>query len=200
MVLYNGDLKLYPYCSLSSSSRITREYESFASCHCLWEMFMENMWKFNKSHWSTDGNAVRCYKILLFLVSLASSGNWWTLRGVKSATKNIARIYHLEIQEISYYLLLHIKLGLMKQTTETLATRNSRSFEYTLEKFPKIPQAKLKIIFVKPRIREVLKDINFKTTLDELELPVWIGCLLSNWSLPKLSHYHTALNKTSVNQ
>ena len=68
----------------------------------------------------------------------------------------------------------------MKQTTETLATRNSRSFEYTLEKFPKIPQAKLKIIFVKPRIREVLKDINFKTTLDELELPVWIGCLLSN--------------------
>ena len=68
----------------------------------------------------------------------------------------------------------------MKQTTETLATRNSRNFEYTLEKFPKIPQAKLKIIFVGPRIRQVLKDINFKTTLDELELPVWIGCLLSN--------------------
>lgn len=69
---------------------------------------------------------------------------------------------------------LHIKLGLMKQFVKTLGKRKSRGFQYICEKFPKITQAKLKEgIFVGPQIREVLRDTNFKTTLDEVELRAW---------------------------
>lgn len=69
---------------------------------------------------------------------------------------------------------LHILLGLMKHFIETFGRRNSRGVQYIKEKFPKITYAKLKeSIFVRPQIREVLKDVNFKSTLDELELPEW---------------------------
>ncbi|XP_076043843.1 uncharacterized protein LOC143026937 [Oratosquilla oratoria] len=69
---------------------------------------------------------------------------------------------------------LHIKLGLMKQFVKTLARKNSESFEYVKAKFTKIIEVKLKEgVFVGPQIKELLKDNNFLTTLDETELKAW---------------------------
>ncbi len=69
---------------------------------------------------------------------------------------------------------LHIKLGLMKQFLKTLARRSSEGFEYAKAKFPKITKAKLKEgIFVGPQIKELLKDSNFLTALDDSELKAW---------------------------
>ena len=53
----------------------------------------------------------------------------------------------------------------MKQFIKTIGRRNSRGFDYIVEKFPKITRAKLKqVIFVVPQIGEVL---NLKATLTE---------------------------------
>ena len=63
-------------------------------------------------------------------------------------------------------------LGLMKHFIHTLWRRNSRGFDYIVEKLSKITQIKLQEgIFVKPLIKKALKDIKFKKTLDQLQLP-----------------------------
>lgn len=63
-------------------------------------------------------------------------------------------------------------LGLMKHFIHTLWRRHSRGFDYIVEKLSKITQIKLQEgIFVKPLIKKALKDIKFKKTLDQLQLP-----------------------------
>ena len=53
----------------------------------------------------------------------------------------------------------YIKFGLRKQFIKTLRRGNSKGFEYIVEKFPEITQVKFKEgIFVRPQIREVLKN------------------------------------------
>lgn len=66
----------------------------------------------------------------------------------------------------------------MNQFVKPEGKRNTKGFKYIAECFPKITQTKLKEairVAPSPRIREVLRDVNFKTTLDEMELPAWNG-------------------------
>ena len=69
---------------------------------------------------------------------------------------------------------MHRKFKLMRQFIENFRRRNSRVFKYIVGKFPKIAQIKFKeSVFVGHQIGQVLKDVSFKTILNELELPVW---------------------------
>lgn len=83
-------------------------------------------------------------------------------------------MYHLQIQKISFFPPLHIKLGLIKQLVKQMGKNNSSGFQYITKKFPKISSAKLKEgIFVGPQIRELISDHHFETTLTDLELKAW---------------------------
>jgi hypothetical protein len=52
--------------------------------------------------------------------------------------------------------------------------RNGDGFQYLKRKFPILSDAKIKEgIFVGPQIRELLKDENFESVLNSLELEAW---------------------------
>ena len=53
---------------------------------------------------------------------------------------------------------LHIKLGLMKQFVTAL-DKASAAFEYLLDIFPKLSEAKVKAgVFVGPQIKKIMQD------------------------------------------
>ena len=61
---------------------------------------------------------------------------------------------------------LHIKLGLMKNFMKALH-KNDAAFQHLSTVFPGLSAAKLKDgIFVRPQIREVLKDTDFEELLN----------------------------------
>ena len=68
---------------------------------------------------------------------------------------------------------LHIKLGLMKNFVKALH-KNGATFQHLSTVFPGLSTAKLKEgIFVRPQIREVLKDTDFEELLNLKELRSW---------------------------
>ena len=68
---------------------------------------------------------------------------------------------------------LHIKLGLMKNFVKALY-KNGAAFHPLSTVFPGLSAAKLKEgIFVRPQIREVLKDTDFGELLNLKELRAW---------------------------
>ncbi len=69
---------------------------------------------------------------------------------------------------------LHMKLGLMTIFVKAMGKTNSRGYQYLVAKFPNISTAKLKEgLFVRPQIREVLKDDSFDESLSEYEIRAW---------------------------
>lgn len=74
---------------------------------------------------------------------------------------------------------LHIKLGLMKNFVKAIP-HDSPAFEYLKRKFgADKTDAKLKAgIFVGPEIRELIKDEEFKNTLNPLQLAAWNSFIL----------------------
>ena len=68
---------------------------------------------------------------------------------------------------------LHIKLGLMKNFVKALS-KEGKSFQYILKKFPQISDAKLHAgIFDGPQIRQLLEDKEFAKTMTSNELDAW---------------------------
>lgn len=68
---------------------------------------------------------------------------------------------------------LHIKLGLMKQFVKAL-DRGGNCFGYLSRKFPGISTEKLKAgIFDGPQIRQLIKDPQFTTSMNETESNAW---------------------------
>ncbi|GBP27477.1 hypothetical protein EVAR_14298_1 [Eumeta japonica] len=68
---------------------------------------------------------------------------------------------------------IHIKLGLMKNLVKAM-NKDGGGFQYLKTKFPRISDAKMKEgIFVGPQIRELMKDSNFESTLNEAEQRAW---------------------------
>lgn len=68
---------------------------------------------------------------------------------------------------------LHIKLGLMKQFVKAL-NRDGNCFGYLSRKFPGISTEKLKAgIFDGPQIRQLVKDPQFTTSMNETESNAW---------------------------
>lgn len=68
---------------------------------------------------------------------------------------------------------LHIKLGIMKQFVKALQ-HEKPAFQYLKKKFPKISDAKIKEgIFVGPQIRQLMLDLDFDATMDDLEIAAW---------------------------
>ncbi|GBP10628.1 2-phosphoxylose phosphatase 1 [Eumeta japonica] len=71
---------------------------------------------------------------------------------------------------------IHIKLGLMKNLVKAM-NKDGGGFQYLKTKFPRISDAKMKEgIFVGPQIRELMKDSNFESTLNEAEQRAWTFC------------------------
>lgn len=70
---------------------------------------------------------------------------------------------------------LHIKLGLMKTFVKNL-DRNGAAFQYLINKFPNITEAKLKEgIFVGPQIRKLINDTDFSSRMASIELEAWLS-------------------------
>ena len=68
---------------------------------------------------------------------------------------------------------LHIKLGLMKQFVKAL-NQKSDAFNYLLEFFPKLSEAKIKSgIFVGPQIKKIFKLTEFSDKLSKTERTAW---------------------------
>lgn len=68
---------------------------------------------------------------------------------------------------------LHIKLGLMKQFTKAL-DKDGDCFMYLCEVFPGLTTEKLKAgIFDGPQIRQLIRDTQFETHMNEVELEAW---------------------------
>jgi len=66
--------------------------------------------------------------------------------------------------------LLHIKLGLIKQFTKTL-DKDGRCFNYLCHAFPGLTIEKLKAgIFDGPQIRQLIRDPEFKNSMNKVEL------------------------------
>ena len=66
-------------------------------------------------------------------------------------------------------LLLHIKLGLIKQFFKAL-DRNLEAFKYLQNFFPKLFEAKIKpCIFISPQIRKILECAEFFKKLSTTE-------------------------------
>jgi hypothetical protein len=80
-------------------------------------------------------------------------------------------VIHLPLVNASNILLppLHIKLGLMKQFVKALNT-TGRAFQYLVEKFPQVSDAKLKGgIFIGPQIRDLMNDATFTEVMTRVE-------------------------------
>ena len=73
---------------------------------------------------------------------------------------------------------LHIKLGLIKQFTNTL-DKHGDCFTYLCQAFPGLTMEKLKAdIFVGPHIRQLIRDPEFENSMNEVELEAWKAFVL----------------------
>jgi hypothetical protein len=72
-----------------------------------------------------------------------------------------------------FLLPLHIKLGLVKNVVKAMK-KDGPVFLYLQQKFSRLSEAKIKGgIFVGPQIRELTKDKNLVSVLNEVELAAW---------------------------
>ncbi|UYV80826.1 hypothetical protein LAZ67_19001886 [Cordylochernes scorpioides] len=86
--------------------------------------------------------------------------------------KNIVNPLLIDSENI-YLPPLHIKLGLIKNFVKVM-DRNASGFAYLKQKCSSISNAKIKEgIFVGPQIRELLQDVNFQNSLNEVEAAAW---------------------------
>jgi len=70
---------------------------------------------------------------------------------------------------------LHIKLGLKRNFVKGM-NKTSRGFEYFRNKFPNVSDAKIKEgKFIRPQIRELIKDKQLDENLDETERNAWFS-------------------------
>ena len=70
-------------------------------------------------------------------------------------------------------LLLHIKLGLMKNFVRAM-DRTEPAFKYLLDEFPRVNEAKIKEgFFVGPQSRKLFTDEKFDSLLYDVEKDVW---------------------------
>ena len=68
---------------------------------------------------------------------------------------------------------LHVKLGLMKQFVKAL-DKDGDCFQYICKSFPGLSNEKLKAgIFDGPQIRQLIKDVNFCSSMNEVESAAW---------------------------
>ena len=73
---------------------------------------------------------------------------------------------------------LHIKLGLIKQFTQALE-KDGDCFTYLCQDFPGLTMEKLKVgIFAGPQIRLIIRDPEFETAMNEVELEAWKAFVL----------------------
>lgn len=73
---------------------------------------------------------------------------------------------------------LHIKLGIMKQFVKALR-KDGQCFAYLSKKFPGLSCEKLKAgIFDGPQIRQLIKDLDFIGSMNELEKSTWKSFVL----------------------
>jgi len=69
---------------------------------------------------------------------------------------------------------LHIKLGLKKNFVKGM-DKTDCGFQYTRNKFPNVSDAKIKVIFIGPQIRELMHDKQFDEDLNETERNAWLS-------------------------
>lgn len=70
---------------------------------------------------------------------------------------------------------LHIKLGLMKQFVKALST-DGECFQYIVSAFPALSSEKIKAgVFDGPKIRSLVRDANFVTTMTDKEKAAWLS-------------------------
>jgi hypothetical protein len=68
---------------------------------------------------------------------------------------------------------LHIKVWLMKIFVKAL-DREGQAFAYLSNKFPKLNKARMKDrTFIGPQIREIMLDLDFPSTLSDIEKAAW---------------------------
>ena len=73
---------------------------------------------------------------------------------------------------------LHIKLGLIKQFTKAL-DKDGDCFTYLCQAFPGLTMEKLKAgIFDGPQIRQLIRDLEFENSMNEVELETWKAFVL----------------------
>ena len=98
----------------------------------------------------------------------------WMLR--TEYEPGVSSVHHIPLVDPDKIFLppLHIKLGLMKNFVKALGKTELAGFQYLVEKFSKISEAKLKEgVFVGPQSREVLKDHGFEESLTSDKKEVW---------------------------
>ena len=70
---------------------------------------------------------------------------------------------------------LHIKLGLMKNFVKAM-DKDGNGFQFLQQMFPRISKEKLNAgIFDGPQIRQVMRDLEFESQLNGLELSAWLS-------------------------
>ncbi|GBP88774.1 hypothetical protein EVAR_65373_1 [Eumeta japonica] len=126
-------------------------------------------------NWTTR----RIYQILLLLCkwdSHAREKHYVVKTGPKrmSLIPGVKNIKEPLVQSEKIFLPpIHIKLGLMKNLVKAM-NKDGGGFQYLKTKFTRISDAKMKEgIFVGPQIRELMKDSNFESTLNEAEQRAW---------------------------
>ena len=73
---------------------------------------------------------------------------------------------------------LHIRLGLIKQFTKAL-DKDGECYTYLCQDFPGLTMEKLKAGFFNgPQIRQLIRDPEFKSTMNEVELETWKAFVL----------------------
>ena len=107
------------------------------------------------------------------------SNHWikreWPLR--ESFTPGYRNILQPALVDRSNVILppLHIKLGLMKQFVKAL-NKKGACFKYIQEKFPNLSAEKVREgVFVGPQIRKLTKDLQFLSTMTDVEKNAWLS-------------------------
>ncbi|GBM42516.1 hypothetical protein AVEN_80027-1 [Araneus ventricosus] len=89
----------------------------------------------------------------------------WSLQGALTSGENVINTALIPPEKV-LLLLLHIKLGLMKQFIKSLF-KDGECFRYQCSKFPKLSEAKMKEgVFTGPDTRKLLSDSLFSETKD----------------------------------
>ena len=140
---------------------------------------MDSMWG-HQGHWSSYGFESELHKVLLFSLSLGLSSCIPALKAERLGSRStfvpgkhsLKENPLVDINNVPLPL-LHINLGLRKNFVKALH-KNGAAFQHLSTVFPSLSAAKLKDgIFVRPQIREVLKDTDFEELLNLKELRAW---------------------------
>jgi len=139
--------------------------------------FLENLGR-SKGYFHVAWNAKRVYQILLLSMLLGQQSQKSTLHTKRSSyvpgTKNVCQTPIVDSSKI-ILLLLHIKLGLMKNFVKAM-NKSGEGFKHLQNLFPTISFAKLNEgIFIGPDFKKVITDSLFIGKLDELERNAWIS-------------------------